>query len=243
MIRAARVAVLLAAAGLFAAATAATAGDPATPPTLVEPPAETAPASTEPAAGLVGGHDAAFWAGEAERLQGEAERLQAQIERAQRRLKKAQERVRRRGAAIRHYRELLQLARHYDRVLERWDSPIPGAAAVAAEVRTGTSSALLLAIAGVESTFGRAACGHNSTGLGACGRAWSAITLCGRRYTLDWVTTWERGLRLTGRLVRCLWPGAETPHDLHGYCSGCPYWAGDVAGLMRLFGSDGSVRA
>jgi hypothetical protein len=159
----------------------------------------------------------------------EARKLERKLARAQRYLERA--------------RSLFGVASRLDRALARWDSPMSGQGTEL--VRHGltyqVNPAAIAAIAGVESTFGRAACGFNAWGLGACGRAWTTISLCGKSRSIASLESWSSGIEMTARLLSCLWPAPRTAYDLHGYCAGCPTWAGKVASLMRAFGSGPQV--
>ena len=108
--------------------------------------------------------------------------------------------------------------------------------------RQGRSPLALVAIAGVESTFGTAqACPSygggrwNTTGLGSCGHYWTRITLCGRHVDLAELRSYADGITVTGLILRCLVPGARTIWDVRGYCAGCASWNGEVASVMRRY--------
>ena len=139
-------------------------------------------------------------------------------------------------------RRVRRITRRVDRYLASIRSPMPAWALVRAGREAGISPFALAAISVVESSAGLAACGRNAWGLGACSRAWTTITLCGKRWTLATITSWYAGARMTGELIRCLWPRARSVYDLHGYCSGCSPWPGAVASVMRRMGSGPGVR-
>lgn len=177
---------------------------------------------------------------------------EAEADRTARKLDKARVRVHRLDRQVKRWRGLFGVASRIDRTLaEHWPgSPLQGHGV--AFVREGLlrpgrklNPVAVVSISGVESTFGQAPCvgTGNAWGLGACGRAWSAVQLCGKTWPLRYASTFDRGIRLTTQLVRCLWPNAQTVYDLHGYCSGCPTWGSEVAGIMRTFGSGPNVTA
>lgn len=139
-----------------------------------------------------------------------------------------------------------RIAKRIDRALTRYGSPMAGhgLAITRAVRREGGNPFAVLAISGAESSFGKAACGYVTTGLGQCWRVWTRIELCGRTVNgPSYVTSWAAGLGLTARLIRCLWPRAQTVWDLTGYCSGCNRWSGDVEAIARqYFGSGPGVK-
>lgn len=129
-----------------------------------------------------------------------------------------------------------RIAKRIDRALTRYGSPMAGhgLAITRAVRREGGNPFAVVAISGAESSFGKAACGYVSTGLGQCWRVWTRIELCGRSINgPSYVTSWARGLGLTARLIRCLWPNAQTVYDLHGYCVNCPTWGSSIEQIGR----------
>lgn len=99
----------------------------------------------------------------------------------------------------------------------------------------------LVAISGVESSYGAARCGFtrngyyysfNVWGLGSCFRAWSS-TGCvnGGRVSLYALDSWRTAIDTAARFIRCRWPNANSVYDLVGYCPGCP-WMEKVDSLM-----------
>lgn len=145
-------------------------------------------------------------------------------------------------------RAVAKIAKRIDRALTRYGSPMAGhgLAITRAVKREGRNPFLILAISGAESSFGKEACRGTfvTTGLGQCWRVWTRIELCGRTVNgPSYVTSWARGLGLTARLIRCLWPTADTIHDLTGFCVSCPYWASDIERIARQwFGSGPGVK-
>ncbi len=141
-------------------------------------------------------------------------------------------------------RAVAKIARRIDRALARYGSPMAGhgLAITRAVRREGRNPFLVLAISGAESSFGKEACAgtYVTTGLGQCWRVWTTIELCGRRvHGPTYVTSWAAGLGLTARLLRCLWPDADTVYDLHNYCVGCSRWSGDIEAIARQYFDSG----
>lgn len=105
----------------------------------------------------------------------------------------------------------------------------------AAGWRHGVSPFAIVAIAGVESSYGRYPCRNNRRniwGLGACGRAWHPPHF----------STWRQAYNYYAHFLRRTWPRARTVYDLHGYCE-CGGWAAKVASLMRShYGAGPGVR-
>ena len=116
-------------------------------------------------------------------------------------------------------------ADNIDRALRAYSSPLAGHGATF--VREGhryhVAPELVAAIAGVESTFGRAACGFNAWGVASCQ---------GVRFA-----SWPDGIAYVSRLVRerYLDSGIVSLHAIgRVYCPPCgPKWASDVSWLMR----------
>lgn len=95
----------------------------------------------------------------------------------------------------------------------------------AAAWRYRVSPFAIVAISGVESSYGRFPCRSNPRniwGLGACGRAWKP----------PYFATWKQAYHYYARFLRRTWPKARTVYDLRGYCE-CGGWAAKVASLMR----------
>jgi hypothetical protein len=116
-------------------------------------------------------------------------------------------------------------AQAIDRALATYRSPLAGqgAAMVAAGRRHHVSAELIAAISGVESTFGRAACGRNAWGLGSC-----------RGFNF---TSWPAAIDYVARLLRqrYLDQGLVTLQAIgRVYCPPCgPAWPRQVSWLMR----------
>lgn len=95
--------------------------------------------------------------------------------------------------------------------------------------------ALIAAIAGTESSFGRAPCRNdrfNAFGLASCTNSWPVPRF----------RSWAHAYQFMGRFLSERWPSARTPYDLHGYaaCSSC--WAARVSWFMRHMGFPSTVR-
>jgi len=109
-----------------------------------------------------------------------------------------------------------------------------GFALEAAGWRYHVHPALIAAIAGIESCWGRCSCPGNRWnmwGLGSCGDAWTPPTFA----------TATTAYAYVARFLRERWPSARTPYDFHGYCrtrSGaeCPTWPSKVAWNMDRLG-------
>lgn len=141
-------------------------------------------------------------------------------------------------------RATIRISKRIDRALAGYGSPMAGSGLeiTRAARRENSNPFILLGIAGAESSFGKAACGFNSTGLGACWRpdVWTSITLCGRTYHgPTYVNSWARGIRLTGRLIRCLLPEADDIWEVRGYCAGCSTWNSEVAAIAKQYFNSG----
>lgn len=95
--------------------------------------------------------------------------------------------------------------------------------------------AFIAAIAGVEGSYGRAACRgnpHNTFGLASCGSSWH----------VPYFPKWADAYDFMGRFLSTRWPRARTPYDFRGYaaCSSC--WGRAVAWHMARFGLGTDVR-
>lgn len=95
--------------------------------------------------------------------------------------------------------------------------------------------AFIAAIAGTESSFGRAGCRgnpRNSFGLASCGSSWN----------VPYFPTWAAAYTFMGRFLTSRWPHARSPYDYRGYaaCSSC--WGRATAFHMSRFGMGTSVR-
>lgn len=116
-------------------------------------------------------------------------------------------------------------AANIDRGLRAYGSPLTGygAAFVDAGRRYRVAPELVASIAGVESTFGRAACGFNAWGIASCR---------GVRFT-----SWTAGIEYVSRLLRQQYLDAGRVSLTaigRAYCPPCgPKWASDVSWLMR----------
>lgn len=111
-----------------------------------------------------------------------------------------------------------------DKVLRRYRSPLAGLGA--AFVRSGhkyrVSPEFVVSIAGVESTFGRAACGKNAWGIGSCSRSFRSWV-----HGIDFVTRMLREKYLDRGLTSLASIGRT-------YCPPCgAKWSGDVGWYMR----------
>lgn len=94
----------------------------------------------------------------------------------------------------------------------------------------------IAAIAGTESSFGRAACRgnpRNAFGLASCGDGWH----------VPWFASWAHAYDFMGRFLALRWPHARTAYDYRGYAACAPCWGAKTAGWMRSrFGVGPSVR-
>lgn len=90
--------------------------------------------------------------------------------------------------------------------------------------RHNVSPFLMVAISGVESSFGARPCNANPRnvwGLGACDRAWQ----------VPYFNTWDEAFGYYARFLRRTWPSARNAYELYGYCDGCSSWAAEVADI------------
>jgi hypothetical protein len=100
--------------------------------------------------------------------------------------------------------------------------------------RHGIHPALIAAIAGTESSFGRAACRsnrYNAFGLASCGTSWRVPDF----------RSWAQAYQFMGRFLKERWPHARTPYDYRGYAACTPCWARKTAGWMRWLGFPAAV--
>lgn len=116
-------------------------------------------------------------------------------------------------------------AQRIDQVLATYRSPMAGLGRVfvAAGRQHRVSPYLIVAISGVESTFGREACGRNAFGWESCqGRGFPS---------------WDTGIWTVARALRAgyLDHGVTSLEQLgRVYCPPCgPRWARDVSWIMR----------
>ena len=95
--------------------------------------------------------------------------------------------------------------------------------------------ALIAAIAGTESSFGRVPCRNdrfNSYGLASCTNSWPVPRF----------RSWAHSFQFMGKFLSERWPRARTPFDYRGYaaCSDC--WGRKTAYWMKWLGFGSSVR-
>lgn len=141
-------------------------------------------------------------------------------------------------------RDTRRVALRIDRVLERYGSPMAGTGIDFAREgrRQDVNPFVVLGIAGIESSFGRAACGFNAHGLGSCGRAWTSTGCVGAgSVSLRELTSWSASARVAVRFIRCRFPDATSVYGLVGYCA-CGGWYEKVVAFTAAFGSGPGLR-
>jgi hypothetical protein len=89
--------------------------------------------------------------------------------------------------------------------------------------RYGHDPKLLVAIAGVESCFGKRCYGHNPFGYLKSG-AGSGL----REYS-----SWAAGYEATAKFIAGHWGGVQSSSRMHGYCVPSHPWMEKVAGIQR----------
>lgn len=97
----------------------------------------------------------------------------------------------------------------------------------------GINPAVIAAIAGTESSFGAARCGHyNAYGLANCTGIWN----------VPYFRSWGDSYEFMGKFLSSRWPHARTPYDYNGYAACDDCWARKTVEHMGRFGLGTNVR-